>query len=524
MFKSVRQSMAWLHTWVGLLFGWLLLAIFITGSVSYYRHELNTWMQPQLASIQIKQETAITTAFAYLQENAADAKSWYIGVANAHEPVNKVYWQKADGGFESKTLDAYMGEVLNLSATRGGDFFYNFHYQLYGMPVSIGRLIVTIAALIMLITLISGVITHKKIFTDFFTLRAFKGQRSYLDFHNVTAVLALPFFLTITFTGLAIFFYIIFPTGMKKLYPDNPYQYFEEIRIISNAEKDPTATQATMLPIKYFLRQSQQQWGNSEIDNITIKQPNTLQAKLVITESKDSSITRHQAQLSFDAHDGKLLRDTRNNSVIATLNAGVYGLHMAHFAQPILRLALFFSGILGCAMIASGLLLWSLKRQIQNKSNRFHFGQYLVNRLNIAAIIGLPIAIICYLYANRLIHIQADQPNYEIYSFFITWLISFLIALATPQRHLWKSQLKFFILLAICLPIFNLYILISKQYIHSFSDYWSFLRVDLIIMLFAVVGIFLHQKIIPIKQKATAKIQQKILKNAQIKSTQELTE
>ena len=76
MFKSVRQSMAWLHTWVGLLFGWLLLAIFITGSVSYYRHELNTWMQPQLASIQIKQETAITTAFAYLQENAADAESW----------------------------------------------------------------------------------------------------------------------------------------------------------------------------------------------------------------------------------------------------------------------------------------------------------------------------------------------------------------------------------------------------------------------------------------------------------------
>ena len=205
MFKSVRQSMAWLHSWIGLLLGWLLLAIFITGSVTYYRHEISTWMQPQFASMQIQQDTAVRTAFDYLQTNAADAKSWYIGVANSDTPVNKIYWQKADGAYENKTLDANTGKELNLSATQGGDFFYNFHYQLYGMPYFIGRLIVTLAALVMFITLISGIITHKKIFTDFLTLRAFKGQRSYLDFHNVSAVLALPFFLTVTFTGLAIF-------------------------------------------------------------------------------------------------------------------------------------------------------------------------------------------------------------------------------------------------------------------------------------------------------------------------------
>ena len=174
------------------------------------------WMQPQFASMQIKQESAIQSAFAYLQKNAPDAKSWYIGVANQNTPANKVYWQKADGGYESKTLDANTGKELSLSATQGGDFFYGFHYQLYGMPYSIGRLIVTFAALIMFIALISGIITHKKIFTDFFTLRAFKGQRSYLDFHNVSSVIALPFFLTITFTGLAIFFYLLFPAGMKK--------------------------------------------------------------------------------------------------------------------------------------------------------------------------------------------------------------------------------------------------------------------------------------------------------------------
>ncbi len=47
---------------------------------------------------------------------------------------------------------------------------------------------------------------------------------------------------------------------------------------------------------------------------------------------EDHSITLNGA--------GKILGNTRNNSPVATLNAGVYGLHMATFAQPLLRFAL----------------------------------------------------------------------------------------------------------------------------------------------------------------------------------------
>ncbi len=105
-----------------------------------------------------------------------------------------MYWEKPDGGYGNATLDANTGQELKLSATEGGDFFYRFHYQLFGIPILIGRLVVSLAAFIMLIALISGIITHKKIFSDFFTLRTFKSQRSWLDFHNVSSVIALPFF------------------------------------------------------------------------------------------------------------------------------------------------------------------------------------------------------------------------------------------------------------------------------------------------------------------------------------------
>ena len=44
----------------------------------------------------------------------------------------------------------------------------------------------------------SGIVTHKKIFRDFFTLRRAKGQRSWLDGHALVAVAALPYHLVIT--------------------------------------------------------------------------------------------------------------------------------------------------------------------------------------------------------------------------------------------------------------------------------------------------------------------------------------
>lgn len=508
--KGIRQSMAWLHTWTGLIFGWLLFAIFLMGTSAYYRHHINLWMQPQLAQYRINQDVAVKTAVEYLNKNAADAKSWYVSLANQENPVNKMYWEKATGGYESKTLDANTGEELKLSNTQGGDFFYNFHFQLYGMPVLIGRLITSLAAFIMLIALISGIITHKKIITDFFTLRTFKSQRSWLDFHNVSSVLALPFFLTITFTGLAIFFYLYLPFGMKKLYPDNPFQYFTEIRTISmnnNHNADPIKTE--MLPIQTLLEKVKQHWSDQALATIEVKNPNTDQATISFKQLEDRSITLNQPQITFDA-TGNILGNTKNNSAVATLNAGVYGLHMATFAQPLLRLAFFCSGILGCLMIASGLLLWSLKRQIQNKSNQFNLGHYLVDRLNIATFIGLPIAMLAYMFTNRFVQITETTPNYEIYSFFVVLTLSLIIALFTKKQYLWQSQVAILGIVAIALPIYDLIYLLNHRVVTDFQSYWAFLRVDLFFILSAGFALFVYRNIHPIQQKSAQKIKAKL--------------
>ncbi len=38
--EGPRQSMSWLHTWASLILGWLLYAIFLTGTLSFSRTKL----------------------------------------------------------------------------------------------------------------------------------------------------------------------------------------------------------------------------------------------------------------------------------------------------------------------------------------------------------------------------------------------------------------------------------------------------------------------------------------------------
>ena len=101
-------------------------------------------------------------------------------------------------------LEAWTGQPVSPRDTRGGEFFYRVHFQMHYLPVLQGRWVAGLCAMFMLVAITSGVVTHKQIFKDFFTFRPRKAaQRSWLDAHNLTAVLALPFHPMNTHTGLA---------------------------------------------------------------------------------------------------------------------------------------------------------------------------------------------------------------------------------------------------------------------------------------------------------------------------------
>ena len=72
---ALRQSMAWLHTWSGLLLGWLLFFIFLTGTAGYFDTEIDRWMQPErpLAGKPAATAEAVAVAIRRLEQRAPRA-------------------------------------------------------------------------------------------------------------------------------------------------------------------------------------------------------------------------------------------------------------------------------------------------------------------------------------------------------------------------------------------------------------------------------------------------------------------
>jgi uncharacterized iron-regulated membrane protein len=517
MKNGFRQSMAWLHTWVGLTLGWVLFAIFVTGTSAFFKDEITQWMQPEYVMAAPDSKTAAVSALNKMQQAAPNAKSWYINLPTPRNPSTTIYWQD-DKGFNNVTLNPVTGQEVKARDTRGGEFFYRFHFELYGFPVLIGRIIVGVAAMLMFVALISGIITHKKIITDFFTFRPRKGQRSWLDFHNVSSVLALPFFLMITYTGLAIFFYIYMPWGMTAKYGDDRGKFFEEISHVA-PDPEPAGKAATMLPFSQLVQHAATALGGRQIASIEFTAPHDQNAFADFRAVNDSVLNVRAPGIRLNAIDGKLMPDTHNTGTMSVVAGGIYGLHMAHVAQWPLRWLLFLSGLLGCVMIATGMVLWTVKRRLQQqKTSRFHVGVYLVERLNVAAIIGLPAAMAAFFLSNRLIAASVEgRSALEIKVFLLVWLAMLIHALLRPWAKAWKEQLLIAGLLFVAVPFVNLFTAPNTALWTSLAQqHWVFAGFDLTMLalglLFFVMLVYLHKHQQVIASKMTEKIAAKLNK------------
>ena len=208
---SLRQSMAGLHTWGGLLPSWLLFVILFSGTVACFDKELERWMRPALHLPQGSTLSAEQLR-GWLQANVTDElHAFWLRPPSEPAPFWQLAWE-VDGSehIERRTFAPH--GLQPLTETQGGEFFFKLHYELHGGML--GRYLVGLAGMFMLVALISGVIIHRRIFKDFFTLRpAANGQRAWLDAHNLFGVAGLPFHLLMAYTGVGIFVASHMPAG-----------------------------------------------------------------------------------------------------------------------------------------------------------------------------------------------------------------------------------------------------------------------------------------------------------------------
>ncbi|MBV4507325.1 PepSY domain-containing protein [Pseudomonas sp. BW13M1] len=470
--KTITQSLSWLHTWSGLLFGWVLFAIFLTGTLAVFDKEIDNWLRPEIPAHSLDSREAAQTALDYLQARHPHARTWNIGLPNERAPTLSVSTgeQRRGGG---QALDPETGELLQVRETAGGGFFFRFHFTL-NLPRLLGIWVVGLAAMAMLAALVSGIVIHKKFFKEFFTFRPAKGQRSWLDAHNATGVLVLPFHLMITYTGLVIFYLIYMPAASDALFGGDREALNRALRGMpeqhaGQGRQPPqeVAGPAPLTALPPLLAEAERVLG--PLASLSIHNPGRGDARIEVRPLLGNRIELTKGQsMVFDGVTGKVLRAPAESRPSLLTQRVLAGMHFAQFGGYPMRWLYFVCGLASCAMIATGLVLFTVKRR------RRHDGEGALGaalytgaeRINVSVVAGLALACVGLLWANRLLPFElAQRGGWEVRVFFLIWLATLLHACLRPWLRAWQEQLGLTAALCLGLPLLNVVTVNRGDYI-----------------------------------------------------------
>jgi len=507
--------MAWLHTWVGLWFSWLLFAVFLTGSLAVFSEPITHWMTPehqeaeaqaaQKESVPVDRARRLELAVDYMARNHAGAGMWEIWpVDRFHENGLTAYWFDQNGQYADAELDPETGAELadhhdaEGRATMGGTHFVDFHYTLH--DAGLGLWIVAFASMAMLVALISGVVTHKRIFKDFFTFRAKKGQRSWLDAHNAVAVLTLPFQFMIAYTGIVISSAQLMPAPVAATYGAGPQASRLYLAELTGEERpDRTGVALAMPALEPIVARGEQLIGQTA-RAIVINNPEDSSMRIgVYGWNEDANTFRNLSATTGMAEfsaSGELLRLRPAGGVHGGAPALAFqvmsDLHMSKFGGLAVSWLYFICGLAGAAMMGTGALLFMVKRRAK------HGGEFggatarmyrLIEGLNVAALAGLAIACISYFWANRLLPVALEnRALWELRCFFLVWAWTLAHAWLCSPRRAWISQLALLSALCLLLPVLSLATLGDHPLAQIARGDWESAGVELTSVAFGVLS------------------------------------
>lgn len=441
-----RKSLTWLHTWAGIVLGGVLFAVFWTGTLSVFDREIDRWMMPDTRLPPAPQQISLDRIAGVVAPLVpGNASQWRVDLPTERTPLLRFTYKTGADEAAALQLDPARMDFLPDPGTKGGSgFFFPFHYGLLLDWKDLGKWIVGVAGMAMLVLLVSGVIIHKKIFIQFFTFRPWKSlQRSSLDLHNLTGVLALPFHFVITLSGLIIFFAMYFPQAQWGAYEGGKAgkaaftaeAYGKFTRPKSNAP-------GTLASLDAMAAQAEQQWQGGRPYFVRVWHPGDANSYVELRRSYARDVTMNLDQIYFDAATGKVLRRFEAGAVM-TVQRFISGMHFIQFEHWPLRWLYFLGGLSGCVLIATGFLFWLEARRARHAKHGLA-GVAVVEGLAVGSITGIIVATLVLFAANRLLAPDAAlageaRAALETWVFFIVWLGCFLHA--WWRRHAaWREQ------------------------------------------------------------------------------------
>ncbi|MFD0986488.1 PepSY-associated TM helix domain-containing protein [Methyloligella solikamskensis] len=202
--EFVRAMLAG-HSALGLAFAALIYIVCLSGTIAVFVMEFQRWEQPEAPlvweapSAGVLQRAA-TSAFDSAKQEA-EHPDLSIAWDGSRTPHFTVRVRDHDSGLEREWLADGSGALVEEIDAPWSEFLAHLHINLH-IPQSYGLFIVGLTGVALLSSLISGVLSHPRIFRDAFAFRFGGSLRLQdADLHNRLGVWGLPFHIAVSLTG-----------------------------------------------------------------------------------------------------------------------------------------------------------------------------------------------------------------------------------------------------------------------------------------------------------------------------------
>lgn len=202
--EFVRAMLAG-HSALGLAFAALIYIVCLSGTLAVFVFEFKRWEQPNAPLVAAEPDAAALTRAMDAVFRAAKRHSatpdLFIAWDGTRSPHFTVSFHDHDSGLRREWLGDAQGNLVARVDAPWSEFLARLHINLH-LPPTYGLFLVGLTGVALLSSLISGLLSHPRIFRDAFSFRIGGSRRLQdADLHNRLGVWGLPFHIAVSLTG-----------------------------------------------------------------------------------------------------------------------------------------------------------------------------------------------------------------------------------------------------------------------------------------------------------------------------------
>lgn len=406
-----------LHSWTGIALGLFVYVVALTGCFALFHHEMLSWEDPAKRLAVAENPVEINETFvAWINEHADEEPVEFARFTypTKLEPyfVGGMTIKTEDGKSEfiEQRWDTATGAPLPERGAGLAEWLLDFHRDLM-WPEGLGgrtagRTIVGIVGIILMLSIVSGVIAHTKIFQELFTLRYLRSMRlKWQDTHKVLGLWGLPFYSMISFTGAFLGVVAILAPLVALLTFKGDQEAL--IEAVLGAPQEAAGVSAKMLSVD-DLASVREPVSGKPVEFIVMNNWGDENARFDIyfdADTKLASVDGYQisgvtGERIADSQFEKVTPANRVINAISPLHYGTYGGGgLGGIALKVLYLGL---GLSLAIITALGLMMWVERRVHGNVGARSPWVYKMLSHVTVGVAAGLPVASAGIFYLDKL--------------------------------------------------------------------------------------------------------------------------